>query len=463
MPQQKHDPDTLAKQVCFVVMPFGKKPISGPHGTVDFDRVYESAIKPAIESAALRCIRADEEQSGGVIHSAMFSRLLLSEFVVADLTMANPNVFYELGIRHAAKRNTTIPIYSPPASLPFDVAPLRVIPYRLTAGVLEEEDARNLQLAILERIRRSLVGPMTTDSPLFELLPQFPGITIDPQLTDVFAERAAFADRFSSAIEAACTAGDSKVAAESLLLLESSLGDVLTVDHGLLIRLFMAYRQAAVWPAILGLFEKVPPPVQRYAPVRRAYAMALCRHAKRSVDDINCGLAELTRLLREEGEDVQTYGAIGRVHVDLMRRAEANGNTVVATGHLTHAIDSFERGFLIDPTDTYTGINLVLLLFEKGDNKSKEQARRLVPVVQFAVARQSRDDTWNIVTEIELAALVGDEDAARQSTARLVSAPLDGWELVVIADQLERLSKNAESNQKLMQELALTIRRGRAA
>jgi len=46
-----------------------------------------------------------------------------------------------------------------------------VPPYRRRS---REEDARNLQLAILERIRRSLVGPMTTDSPLFELLPQFP-------------------------------------------------------------------------------------------------------------------------------------------------------------------------------------------------------------------------------------------------------------------------------------------------
>ncbi len=40
----------------------------------------------------------------------MFARLLLSEFVVADLTLANANVLYELEARYAAKPFTTVPI-----------------------------------------------------------------------------------------------------------------------------------------------------------------------------------------------------------------------------------------------------------------------------------------------------------------------------------------------------------------
>lgn len=47
-------------------------------------------------------VRADEEKLGGIIHKAMFERLLLCAFAVADLTTSNPNVMYELEIRHAA-------------------------------------------------------------------------------------------------------------------------------------------------------------------------------------------------------------------------------------------------------------------------------------------------------------------------------------------------------------------------
>lgn len=49
-------------------------------------------MKPAIEQCGLEPLRGDEESTGGIIHSAMFARLLLSEFVVADLTLANANV-----------------------------------------------------------------------------------------------------------------------------------------------------------------------------------------------------------------------------------------------------------------------------------------------------------------------------------------------------------------------------------
>jgi hypothetical protein len=98
--------------LCFVDMPFGQKPDLKSGVLVDFDQIYDNAIKPAIEQCGLEPLRGDEESTGGIIHSAMFARLLLAEFVVADLTLANANVFYELGIRHAAKPFTTVPIFA---------------------------------------------------------------------------------------------------------------------------------------------------------------------------------------------------------------------------------------------------------------------------------------------------------------------------------------------------------------
>jgi hypothetical protein len=82
--------------LCFVDMPFGQKPDLKSGVIVDFDQIYNNAIKPAIEQCGLEPLRGDEESTGGIIHSAMFARLLLSEFVVADLTLANAKRFGEI-------------------------------------------------------------------------------------------------------------------------------------------------------------------------------------------------------------------------------------------------------------------------------------------------------------------------------------------------------------------------------
>ena len=121
----------MINPLCFVLMPFGKK--SGAAGmTIDFDAVYRDLIASAIHESGLEPLRADEEQTGGIIHKPMFERLILCEFAVADLTTANANVFYELGLGHAVRPASTVLIFAEGAGqLPFDVAPLRAIPYKL--------------------------------------------------------------------------------------------------------------------------------------------------------------------------------------------------------------------------------------------------------------------------------------------------------------------------------------------
>ena len=93
-------------------MPFGRKydPVSGTE--IDFDQIYKLTIRPAVLEVGLTPLRGDEEKKGGNILTDVYARLLLAEFVVADLTLSNPNVFYELGIRHAVRGFTTVPIRS---------------------------------------------------------------------------------------------------------------------------------------------------------------------------------------------------------------------------------------------------------------------------------------------------------------------------------------------------------------
>ncbi|MGO4870226.1 MAG: DUF4071 domain-containing protein, partial [Roseiarcus sp.] len=95
------------RAVCFVIMPFGRKPDASGR-MVDFDRIYAEVIAPAVEAAGLDGIRADEEQGAGFIHKLMYERILLSEYAIADLTLLNANVYYELGDRVFAEQNALV-------------------------------------------------------------------------------------------------------------------------------------------------------------------------------------------------------------------------------------------------------------------------------------------------------------------------------------------------------------------
>ena len=85
---------------CFVVMPFGKKPLPDDR-TYDFDKVYRVIITRAVQEVGLKPLGADETVGSRLIHSDMFKDLRDRAIVLAGLSLENPNVFYKLGIRSA--------------------------------------------------------------------------------------------------------------------------------------------------------------------------------------------------------------------------------------------------------------------------------------------------------------------------------------------------------------------------
>ena len=120
-----------------------------------------------IENSDLDPIRADEEQTGGIIHKAMYERLMLCEYAVADLSLLNANVFYELGIRHAIRPYSTITLFESSSRLPFDVNFLRSLPYDRKLDNLEELKS------YLQEIKNNLTGNYYIDSSLEGNIPKF--------------------------------------------------------------------------------------------------------------------------------------------------------------------------------------------------------------------------------------------------------------------------------------------------
>lgn len=159
----ERDIEKIAGKTCFVIMPFGIKqhPLTGE--PIDFDLVYEKIIKPAAEGVLkLKCIRADEERGAGLIHKAMVERIIKSDVAIVDITTLNPNVLYELGVRHTAKRSGTIIIRRRGDPVPFNINGMRAFDYDFDHGLdLNGPDAQGGD-EVNRRSRESLMTSLRT-------------------------------------------------------------------------------------------------------------------------------------------------------------------------------------------------------------------------------------------------------------------------------------------------------------
>src|SRR4051794_7114624 len=115
------------KRSCFVIMPIGDPNLDRSKYEL-FKEIYEDVIAPAVRAATpdCECIRADEIKEAGSIIRDIVSQLCDADLVIADLTDKNPNVFYELGVRHALGKPTIL-ISQRIEDVPFDLRPYRTI------------------------------------------------------------------------------------------------------------------------------------------------------------------------------------------------------------------------------------------------------------------------------------------------------------------------------------------------
>ena len=158
------------RDICFVVMPFGQKTImDGSNRPYDFDKVYRVIIRRAIRDAGMKPHRADESVASSLIHTEMFKDLRDRPVVLADLSLENPNVFYELGIRHVMADSGTVLICREGANLPFDVGLSRVVFYKFDGQSLDWEEVERVTPIVAAALKEALRGK--PDSPVHALLP----------------------------------------------------------------------------------------------------------------------------------------------------------------------------------------------------------------------------------------------------------------------------------------------------
>lgn len=349
--------------------------------------------------------------------------------------MANANVFYELGLRHAVRPWATVLLFAEGVGqLPFDVALLRGLPYKLGAdGKPVAVDVARAALAGRLRAARETA----TDSPIFQLVENFPEPNIQHIKTDIFRERARYAEDAKTKLAVARKEG-----LEAVRAVESDLGDLLQVEAGVEIDLFLSYRAVKGWDEMIALAGRMMPPLAHSVMVQEQLGLALNR-AKRGEEAEEV----LLELINRRGPSSETYGILGRVYKDRWEAAAKSGDDFLARGLLEKAIDAYLKGFEADWRDAYPGINAVTLMELRQPPDPRRE--KLLPVVGYAVERriaQGRPDYWDYATRLELAVLARNQEAALDALAVALTHVREAFEPETTVRNLRLIRETRERN-----------------
>src|SRR5256886_11532080 len=157
---------------CFVIMGFGEKTDfqSNPQRVLNLNRTYEDIIKPVVLEAGHTCVRADEIIHPSVSEKPMYDNLLSADLVIADLSTANINAVYELGVRHALRPQRTIVLAENNFTFPFDLNHLSILKYEHLGKDIGFDEVMRVRAILTEKIT-TLMGSPEPDSPVFLFIP----------------------------------------------------------------------------------------------------------------------------------------------------------------------------------------------------------------------------------------------------------------------------------------------------
>jgi hypothetical protein len=158
----------LAK-VCFLVTPIGE---DGSEQRAHADLMLGSLIEPALAGLGLRLVRADRISTPGMITSQIIDHLVRAPLVIADLSYGNPNVFYELALRHAS-RKPTVQLIRSGDPLPFDVGQFRTVSIDMSSIYTLVPQIDTYRAEIARQCRAALEEKNEAETPLSRFYPSF--------------------------------------------------------------------------------------------------------------------------------------------------------------------------------------------------------------------------------------------------------------------------------------------------
>ena len=375
--------------LCYVAMPFGRKEVAGQE--IDFDDVWARLLEPSIAAAGLVPMRADAAGLGGVILKPLLELVLGADVMIADVTGGNPNVLYELGIRHLARPRGTILVSARVGHPPLDLSSLLVTFYDPATPEAESASLTE-RLSVVQKSDR-------IDSPVHELIP---GVLVQVPDLDWRRYQPPRHDDTHEDLRRALLDATRELSVPRLHELEPEVRAASEHEPELLVDLLLAYRDSLAWDDAVRVADSLPSPLRDDERVVRQLALAMNRRG--GTGDNSRAAQILEELLERQPGDGETLGVLGRVYKD---RWQMSGDPEA----LERAIDAYRGAWQAD-ADVYAGLNLAILLARRGDSDAhRDELQHVLPSVRELVAKDidsGRADYWTIASGLELAVLAGD-------------------------------------------------------
>ena len=384
---------------CFVIMGFGKKTDYGEKvRTLDLDATYAAIIKPAVEDCGLKCIRADEVMHSGVIDTKMYELLLRADLVIADISTANANAIYELGVRHALRPFRTIIMKEEEGRFQFDLNHLATLQYRHLGediGFTEARKKRELLAALI----KAVMANEDTDSPVFSHLAAL-GLKpmTDAARTEATRALESASETLASVIEAARAAARASQHAEAAKQFKRAL-ELQTK----------------------GPADGVPGSPDPFVVQQLALSTYKSKEPT-EIDALNAGWEWIARLSPAESTDPETLGIAGAIQKRLFQKLDKREN-------LDRAIDLYGRGFEMK-RDYYNGENYALCLDLRA--RAQDASAPDDALYDRLTARKARARIYDI-----LLAAFADRATPERADYK--------WMLATMANVLYALGKEAEA------------------
>lgn len=413
-----------------MVMPFGTKPTGMESGKgpaqVDFNALWEKALRPMIAELGYLPVRADQDL-GALIIQEMIERLAIADLVIAELTIPNGNVYYELGVRHAARKQGCIVVAAEGSKQLFDTAQMRRVTYPLPEGSVSEETAKQIQSALKDEVRRRL----DAISPVFQALPGYPD-RIDLAKIGSFRDVAEKLAAFQAEVSAARRLPQTQFAAATTSLLEEYKAEAVALPT-VALELLSLLRDAREWQIALEFVDALPSRVNTLPTVKEQRALLLSKMNRHQES-----IVVLETLVETEGETAERRGLLGGRYKAMY---DASLDADSRCKFLNQSISQYERGMQLDLNDYYPSSNLPRLYRERAAKGDEKKAASAAVVAMLACERsraRNPQDPWAIVTLLGAALDAGDVASARKLLEEIKQAGSTSFPISATLPDLRR-------------------------
>jgi len=440
---------------CFVVMGFGKKTDFETGRVLDLNQSYQNLIKPAVEAAGLKCIRADEIVHSGLIDVPMYELLLKADVVVADLSTSNRNAVYELGVRHALRPYTTVIIAEEQMmkSPFFDLNHIVIRQYRHLGEDIGVSEARRFTSDLTRAIKEIMaVEPkLRWDSPVYKFIDRLTPPSLAEEVKQAVAAAVSEASPSSTASSRSAGVGP-PVHSEMMQRVDEAQKKGDWVKAKILLEEIREMRRAGA--SETSADQQVENSEDPY--ILQRLALATYKSEYPNPEEALRGARDLLKLLDPQvSNDTETLGLWGSVHKRLWELTKDSS-------YLDQAIRGYERGFYLR-NDYYNGINYAYLLNER----AAHAADFAETVADFVQARRVRREVisiceqwvalnppaarvpagsklaviryWVLATLAEAHIGLGEEAPGQQGLEEAFGAAPEQWMTKTTRDQLDKL------------------------